>query len=437
MRVVDRLCRLYGVGEDWVRPVRRRSALRSDGILAVLMTIGALISVETTRSLGTLDTAKLGLVGTYLWIAVPVLTLGLRRVLPLTLLVIAVGHYLVTAAYVPEVSPVFALQVYYFFTLFSAVAWSAHRRAALVLTCVMAAASIGWVLAEVLLHDVLETLRLLPHVGLFSPPAAVLGQAFISVCTFFLASSLGGTATWWSARREDQARERGLTIAEQADRLRHRSVTEERLRIARELHDVVGHHIALIGIQTGAARAVLGTAPDEAATAMRHAEEASRTATRDLRLLLNALRVQREAGEEVATNGSLRTLPDLLETFEALGLEVDYRPRGPLDEVPAAVALSTFRVVQEALTNVCRHSTATTSEVDVVVSAPSPRGGAVTVRVVDPGPSRGDTSGSRMGIVGMRERVTLHGGTLDVAPDDEGGFVVEAELVWDDCVTTP
>lgn len=433
--MLHHLYRLYGVDQDWVRPVRRRHAVRVDGLFAVALAFGALVSVETTRSLGTLAPSSLGEIGTYLWIALPVLTLAVRRVLPLTVLGIAVAHYLTTAVLVPEVSPVFALQVYYFFTLFSAVAWSAHRRAALVMTGVMAGASVLWVVAEVLLHDVLDALALLPQLGLFSPTAAALVQAAISVTTFFLASSLGGVATWWSARREAQARERGLTIAEQADRLRHRSITEERLRIARELHDVVGHHIALIGIQTGAARAVLSSAPDEAATAMRHAEEISRTATRDLRLLLNALRVQHD-DDAVPSNGSLRSVPDLVATYDALGLSVDHHHEGPHDAVPAAVALSAFRVIQESLTNVCRHSEATTAEVDVTIVDKPGGAGAVRVRVGDPGPARGDTSGSRMGIVGMRERVTLHGGSLEVTPRDEGGFVVAAELTWDTSAAT-
>ena len=90
----------------------------------------------------------------------------------------------------------------------------------------------------------------------------------------------------------------------------------------------------------------------------------------------------------------------------------------------------------ELLTNVCRHSEATTAEVDVTIVDKPGGAGAVRVRVGDPGPARGDTSGSRMGIVGMRERVTLHGGSLEVTPRDEGGFVVAAELTWDTSAAT-
>ncbi|MDF9717191.1 hypothetical protein INN71_12000 [Nocardioides sp. ChNu-153] len=427
------LQRLYGVDQGWTRPVDVRNALTVDPVLALALAVGAMLSVETTRSLGTLDDSALGLLGTYLWIVLPVLTLALRRVAPLFVLTLAICHYVATAVAVPEVSAVFALQVYYFFTLFSAVAWSAHRTGALVMTVVMALATVFWVLSEVLLHDVLDLLRTLPEVGSISPPVAAMAQAGISALTFFLASSLGGTAAWWSARREAQARDRGVTIAEQADRLRQRSVTEERLRIARELHDVIGHHVALIGIQTAAARAVLRSSPDQAADAMLTVEEISRGATSDLRLLLNTLRVQNAAEEEVV-RGDLTALPDLLATYQTLGLDVDYAPAGDVRTVPPAAALAAYRVVQEALTNVARHSRARCARVDLAVDGGAgPGAGRLDLRVSDPGPARSEpTSGSQMGVVGMRERVLLHGGDLEVGPSDEGGFVVAAHLRWDD-----
>jgi signal transduction histidine kinase len=436
--VLGRLYRLFGAEEDWVRPVHRRRALRADGLLAVLVAGGALVSVETAVSLGTLDTRAIGPPWTYLWVVAPVLSLAVRRVYPVTTLTIAIAHYLATAAFLPTLSPVFVLQIYYFFTLFNAVAWSPQRRAAVLMTLAMASAAALWVVGEVLFRNTLDQLEALPPLGRFPPAVAALVQVTISTLTFFLASSMGGVATWWSARREAQARERGVTIAQQAEQLRERSVTDERLRIARELHDVVGHHVALIGIQTSAARTVLEDAPDKAAGAMRQAEETSRAATRDLRLLLGALRVGPDDGESVVAQGSLRSVPDLVGSYEALGLCVAYRIDGPADAVPEAVALAAYRVVQESLTNVCRHSAATSARVELQVQVQegdAATGGRLHLRVSDPGPARGDTSGSRVGIPGMQERAALHGGALTAGPTHEGGFVVEAELAWVATVT--
>lgn len=432
--MLHRMYRLYGAGEGWTRPVHRPHVLRADGALAVVAAAAALVSVETARSLGTLDTRSLGELGTYGWVVLPVLTLVLRRALPVVTFSLALVHYLVTAMAVPELSPVFVLQVYYFFALFSFVAWTAHRRAAVIATLAMAVASLAWVTGDLLLRDQWELLDALPRLGRLSPPVAALLQVAVSTLTFLLASSLGGVTTWWSARREAQARERGVTIAEQAERLRSRSLAEERLRVARELHDAVGQHVALIGIQTGAARAVLRTAPHDAAEAMRQAEDTSRAATRDLRLLLNALRVRPDEEGSVVPRSDLTCLPELWSRHEAVGLRVDHESSGCADDVPAAVSRSAYRVVQEALTNVCRHSLATRASVDVRVSAAPRGGGTVSVRVADPGPPRGETSGSRLGLVGMQERVELHDGSLEAASTPDGGFAVLAQLTWGDPV---
>lgn len=430
--MLHQLYRLYGVDEDWVRPVVPHRALPVDVLLALALTGGALASVETTRSLGTLPPSSLGELGTYLWIALPVLTLALRRVLPLAVLGLAIAHYVATAVWVPEVSPVFALQIYYFFTLYSAVAWSPRRRASLAMTGLLAAAAVFWVVSELLLHDALDTVRMLPTTGLFSPTAAVLLQAGLSSLTFFLAASLGGVASWWSARREARARDQAVTIATQSDHLRQRSIVEERLHIARELHDVIGHHVSLIGIQTAAARAVLRSSPDAAATALQTVEEISRGATHDLRLLLNALRVQRTTDDEITSSGDLGGLPDLLASYAAFDLAVTLTSDGDTDAVPATVALAAYRVVQEALTNVRRHSAATTATVTLTVPEGTGRG-ELLVEVRDPGPARSDaTSGTRMGLVGMQERVDLHDGDLRTETNEEGEFVVTARLVWSD-----
>ncbi|MFW6772896.1 sensor histidine kinase [Nocardioides sp. CPCC 205120] len=432
------IARLYGIDGGWTRPVDVPRALRVDLVLTCVLVLGAAASIETARSLGSLDTTELGTLGTYLWILVPVTTLALRRVAPLTVLGVALVHYVVTAVGLPEVSPVFALQVYYFFALFSAIAWARHRLAALVMTLLTAAASAFWVVAELLLHDALDTLAPLPVLGLFSPPVAALLQVALSSLTFFLAASLGGLAAWWSAQREARAREQAVTIATQADQLRQRSVIEERLRIARELHDVIGHHVSLIGIQAAAARAVLRTSPDDATTALQVVEQVSRSATRDLRLLLNALRVQQASEADLGATADLDELQHLLETYEAFGLEVSTRTEGEVDAVPGPAALAAYRLVQEALTNVVRHSQADAATVTFTVTERTADAGVIAVEVRDPGPARDTaTSGSRMGLVGMRERVEIHDGDLHAAPTEEGGFVVNARLRWDATTTRP
>ncbi|MCA1220560.1 sensor histidine kinase [Streptomyces sp. 8L] len=224
----------------------------------------------------------------------------------------------------------------------------------------------------------------------------------------------------------DAMRER----AERAERTREeeagRRVAEERLRIARDLHDVVAHHIALVNVQAGVAAHVMDKRPDQAKEALAHVREASRSAIDELRATVGLLRQTGDPEAPTEPAPGLAQLDALVDTFRSAGLPVRCLVEDEAPRLPAAVGLAAYRVVQEALTNVRKHAGADAkAEVSVVRAATG-----IEVTVLDDGGSgpREVAPGGGHGLLGMRERVTALGGSLVAEPRYGGGFRVQAIL---------
>jgi signal transduction histidine kinase len=196
-------------------------------------------------------------------------------------------------------------------------------------------------------------------------------------------------------------------------------VDEERLRFAREMHDIVAHSMSLIAVKATIANHVADERPQEMRDALRVIEDTSRAALTELRRTLGALRTD----TDVAPVSGMHDLPGLVHTAGSTGLRVELAVTGAA-EVPDGAGLAVYRIVQEAITNVVKHAGATSCRV-VVVGEP----GQVTVEVTDDGsarPDQGATGGQ--GLIGMRERVALHGGRLEAGPSAGGGWAVRARL---------
>lgn len=217
--------------------------------------------------------------------------------------------------------------------------------------------------------------------------------------------------------------------AERAERTREeearRRVAEERLRIARDLHDVVAHHIALVNVQAGVAAHVMDKRPDQAKEALAHVREASRSALDELRATVGLLRQSGDPEAPTEPAPGLDRLDDLAGTFRNAGLQVDVARADQDTTLPAAVDLAAYRVIQEALTNVQKHAgPGARAEVSVVRVGPN-----IEVTVLDDGSGQDDgTAGGGHGLLGMRERVSALRGTLTTGPRYGGGFRVHAIL---------
>jgi signal transduction histidine kinase len=198
---------------------------------------------------------------------------------------------------------------------------------------------------------------------------------------------------------------------------------EERLRLSREVHDVVSHSLSAIAVQAGVARLVLAKQPGQAGAALSAIETASRSALDELRNLLRQIRDPEDAGE--AATPTLSDLPALIGKLRGAGLDVSCHSSGRPRPYSTAVELSAYRIAQEALTNVTKHASGARTRVQVDHGA-----GELTVTVTDdgsPDPVRSAASGG-LGLPGMRERAALLGGTLTARPGPGGGFIVTARL---------
>lgn len=231
---------------------------------------------------------------------------------------------------------------------------------------------------------------------------------------------LGAWVLGVGTRRWGQRAER---LAAQAAQL----VAAERVRIARELHDIVAHHMSVISLQAGVAEYVLDTDLPTARTAIATVGGASREALLDLRRLLDVLRVDDVEGAQLAPQPGLAQLDDLVERIRGAGLPVEVAVAGTPRPLPPGPDLCAYRVVQESLTNVLKHAGPATARVRVEHGERT-----LTVRVTDDGAGRPQQRGHRSptshGIRGMRERAELYGGVLTAGPADGGGFAVELRL---------
>jgi signal transduction histidine kinase len=256
----------------------------------------------------------------------------------------------------------------------------------------------------------------------------------VSVAVEAVEGLLPLAAAWFigdavAARRRYQA-----GLAEQAERERAaeaeragQQVREERVRIARELHDVVAHSLAVVTVQAGVGKRLMARRPEAASGALESIEMIGRTAQQELRVVLGLLREEGIGDTELSPAPRLADLKELADTVRASGTPVELRMPDVGDRLSPALELTVYRVVQEALTNVVKHAPGAHATVDVAVC-----GEHIRIEVTDggnlagPGGVPGFTPGH--GIVGMRERVAAFGGSLEAGPCPGGGFRVLAEV---------
>jgi signal transduction histidine kinase len=227
--------------------------------------------------------------------------------------------------------------------------------------------------------------------------------------------------------RRDYLEERAARIERGREEETRRMVAQERTRIARELHDVIAHTVGLMTVQAGAANLVSGKDPQAALSSLPSIEQTGRQALGELRRLLGVLRMDDDEGGLLSPQPGLDRLDELVAEVEWAGVEVQVTVEGDLRGLPAAVGLSAYRIVQEALTNVLKHA-GRWARAEIAVRRTSDQ---LVLEIADDG--RGIASGPSSvpggnGLIGMRERVALFGGRISTGPRRGGGFLVEAQI---------
>ncbi len=385
----------------------------------------SVVSVEVWRSAYGGSLGWMGIEG-YLMFAAAGLLLVLRRRMPLVTLVGESVLFIAIGLRLQMLGANFTIQMVMFVALYSAWAWSRGARWLYATSVVVLVAMFGWVAWEFARNPRPErqTGGLLP-----SYTALIIYSVAVNVIYFFGAMAWGHVA-WRSARQRAEIADRVAAERVALDHDRERAVQAERVRIARDLHDVVAHHVSGIGVQAAGAGRVIDARPDDARQALGVIERSSRQAVQQMHQLVGLLRADDERGDRGPQPG--------LDQLESLASPdgrpvVAFRQVGEAFDVPPTVGLSLFRIAQEAVANLRRHARAGSGEVVVRYMQACPdEPAAVEVEVIDDGratdgPRNGTDSGG-FGLTGIRERAAMHGGVCEIGPRPEGGFRVRVRI---------
>lgn len=380
---------------------RRRREVAGLGLVAALTLVGAYLEAHPAHVYAGLHLRGAPPAAAYLVLVAAVVALGWREAVPL-------ASFVVTAA--------------------AAVAWAAFGQIdgavlvpMLVATYAMAARLPRWRALGAGLAGagaVWVTEGLLGPFGWLGGPNATMWPELLAAGT--LGAYLAARRQWLAAEADRAAR------AERArDDETRRQVDAERIRIARELHDVVAHSISMIGVQAAAAGMLLADDPEAAGAALREIRRASRDGLRELRTILQVLRDGDGPGSPAVPLPDRQAIGALVDAASTAGTPATLTVSGDLADLPPEVALAAYRIVQESLTNVVRHAGGARTVVEVRVEPT-----ALAVEVVDSGgrPGAGSGDGAGSGLIGMRERAAALGGSLAAGPRPGGGFAVSARL---------
>lgn len=263
--------------------------------------------------------------------------------------------------------------------------------------------------------------------GWIFPVKTALSQVSVVLAEAFLFG-----AAWWIGNvfrirriHETELQERTIQLEQERDENARRAVFDERVRIARELHDVVAHHVSVMGIQAGAARRILKQQPEKANEVLSLIEASSRQAVAELQRLLGFLRQESQV-DELAPQPSLNQLDVLVKHMREAGLPVEVKIEGEPQPLPPGVDLSAYRIVQEALTNTLKHAGPATAFVTIRYAS-----NKLELEIRDTGKNQTQEDSLEKkgrGLIGMRERVTLHGGEFFARGIPGVGFIVRVTL---------
>ncbi len=391
--------------------------LRTDSLVALaLAAVGsAMVLLAAAAGVPFYETHPgLQVLGTFL-VAAP---LAVRRRFPMAAATVQAAVYIV----VPYTlgMDLYTSQVMLFLGFYSIGAWSARRGRALIVRTTIAVVMAVWLVASMFGGL---------NIPGYTPPSMSATQllAYFAISgsinvAYFAGAWVFGDRAWqqWLERNALERAHADIAVLQQE--LVESAVEGERVRIARELHDVVAHHVTAMSVQAAAARRLLGRDAARAEESLRQVEASARSAVQDLRTMVLTLRASDTDSDSLPT---LADLDELVAAAERNGQSVTYERIGDLPELSPAAELTLYRVAQEGLTNASKHA-GPTAHVALRLRAAE---GAVELEVSDDGRATASlVPGTGTGLQGMRERVTAVGGRLEAGPKPRGGFMVRASI---------
>lgn len=394
---------------------------RHDAIMAVALMLGAFLSASLLSTARAFDESMAPLWSVLIYAPLLTLPLMFRRRWPTTVAVlIAVTFFCGVTWRVPET---YVANVAVFMSLYTVGAWANNRRRAFGVRVGIIVGMFVWLIvvmySEALsLADEADVLA-----GFLSPYVAWVLLQLLFNMMFFGGAYYFGERAWIAAKERAVLAERTAELERERERTAAQAVALDRVRIARELHDVVAHHVSVMGVQAGAARLVIDHDADRARVMLSGVEAAAREAISDFRQLLETLRDPGDSVEPHLPDVTLSDIPQLVEKSTRAGLPTQFTVVGTPAPVPSVVAVNLYRIAQEALTNARRHGGAhATADVRLRYE-----GAAIELEVVNTGRTV-SVVGRGLGQLGMRERATASGGTIEAGPRPDGGFRVRARI---------
>jgi len=407
----------------WKRSPAGFGQRKADAAMAVALFAAAILSLVLGRAMGMWpDPASPALSAGLL--ALVTLPLAFRRTQPVPVLAVAgVAFLFVGELRVPEVT---ISNIALFMAVYSVGAWEPNRSRADWARGVLVTGMAIWLLISFFRSSTQDIDFDGPGIGVLTPVAAYMLQQVLINILYFAGSWWFGNHAWASARQRALTAFRTVQLETEQAKVSRQAITIERLRIARELHDEVAHHVSLMGVQAAAARAVLATNPEKAREQLEALEGSSRSAVSELYQLLGTLRDEESTVTSGTASVGLDSLPALIEDATLAGLRVSFEQVGDPIALSPLVELNLYRIAQESLTNVLKHAgPGTRARVHLRYDA-----AAVELEVTDDGlgrPGPRQRSGG-LGLLGMRERTAALSGTLEAKAREDSGWVVRVTV---------
>jgi len=402
------------------RPRATRRELRADIWLAGGLLLAAILSAALGSVSGVYGDDTADLTWALAYAVALTAPLAVRRRFPeVVAVVVAVAYFAGVSLRIPEI---YVGNIALFIAMYTVGAWVDDRRRATIVRVVIIVGMFLWLLVTTFQSATADTDDGFSRVGVFSPFVAFMLIQFLVNAAFFGGAYYMGDRAYASAMERAALQERTAELERERERTDAQAVALDRVRIARELHDVVAHHVSAMGVQAAAARAVLDRDPAAARAALLGVENSARSALADLHTLLETLRTS-DGTEPSETTIRLSALPQLVEHARENGLPTTLTIVGEPVELSDLVQINAYRIAQEALTNARRHG-GPDAAADVRL-----RYGAHDVELEVTNTGRGawlDRPG--LGIVGMRERAAASGGTLEAGPRARGSFLVRVRI---------
>ncbi|WP_314503479.1 sensor histidine kinase [uncultured Microbacterium sp.] len=404
--------------------------LRADLVLAAVILVGAILSATLSAIAGIYGEEQGSMQLALVYAVLLAAPLAVRRRWPATVaVVISLAYFAAVTLHIPEV---YVGNIAMFIALYTVGAWSADRRRAVIVRVAIIVGMFAWLLI-VMYRDAITNAEDADVIaGAFSPFVAQVLLGILVNALYFGGAYYFGERAWSSAVQRTALEQRTAELEREREVTAAQAVALDRVRIARELHDVVAHHVSVMGVQAGAARVMLDSDLEGSRSLLGGIEQSAREAIDELHRLLDTLRTPGASDDAAPSTVGIDALPTLVAASDAAGLPTVFTVVGDPVPVPQVTQVNLYRIAQEALTNARRHGGAG-ARAEVRLRWTEDR--LVELEIVNTGRRSADARPG-LGQLGMRERAAASGGSIEIGPRERGGFRVRVAVPLEPTLAT-